>query len=896
MDSRDDIEDIVYHHFMNGFEDGLDSTPGATESVGGSQHLTLQPGKRLRLVEDAIPYMDMEKALADLECDRTDAAVFVNYDTFILYGISNPLCPAFQYKFEVVEDKNSKFMKAGRKVVFLSGFGLGGMEAIPLPPHPPHVLTLIEWAFLNKRSDSAKKLREALCEWIHGMPKKEKITYDAIVDFIMSVKSSYIEIFTENPRIKQFFLYPRLKLMEKYYKLEDVSALPSLMIQELSMYFDPESPTFPDPIDLAFHHTARRFRSTDRSGAPLPELSAEQWEYLCKLRQIPVDPVLRRAISLYDTIKREIRESGNKYVYESDKEALEKLVDLGAMKLEISASDSTTRRYYLRRIYIVEELILHSFERLIDNFARGVRPSTLHEPSPTSILTSVIPCSEQLKMMNRIKNQPITLVDGMGGAGKTDGCSMSFRYVKSEEGLFLTFQSVNAANARTRVTSHSFTIHKLMVLHAKFCWRSPYWRPHPDASKQDPYPVRSEIGLEFCKCPFESVRYAVLDEGGILYDELFAQIFYAMVTCGQLCRVVMCGDVNQQGQMREGQLFRDLLYGLPEWSMKFVHCHRFTDEAALLFHNNALAIYAQDLSRFKFDPERTKNIFHSIPDDLDPALVRRHGREEHGARMGALREVLVQAFRKYDIGDQENVLIIARTHEIRKLVVDIVKDLYHRTDANGFVMRQKITYTRTDYDIQPNLYHNEILMIDEIQDVRIDISQLGKKKDSEKETDQMVVDATQVVQTVYSSVAKRIKDNAVFRRFLCHVRGVPSELRVIPWYGKHRTCVMPATAITERSSQGLEADIVVSIKPGAWEKADTYKSMGMVETRARKKMIWISPKSVLQKWIMTREAIRRSALCEKLYNLMLPHMEAHPAPADTDTIKKKLEEETGMYQ
>jgi hypothetical protein len=25
-------------------------------------------------------------------------------------------------------------------------------------------------------------------------------------------------------------------------------------------------------------------------------------------------------------------------------------------------------------------------------------------------------------------------------------------------------------------------------------------------------------------------------------------------------------------------------------------------------------------------------------------------------------------------------------------------------------------------------------------------------------------------------------------------------------------------------------------------------------------------------------------------------MEAHPAPADTDTIKKKLEEETGMYQ
>src|SRR5690606_31403513 len=107
--------------------------------------------------------------------------------------------------------------------------------------------------------------------------------------------------------------------------------------------------------------------------------------------------------------------------------------------------------------------------------------------------------SEQLRMARHVRELPILMVSGRGGSGKTDACALMFRHVPPEQTGFAAYQSTNAANARSRVTSRSHTLHKMMNMHATHCRKSPYAMP---MTKEKQKELKEEMGFMFRKCPF----------------------------------------------------------------------------------------------------------------------------------------------------------------------------------------------------------------------------------------------------------------------------------------------------------------------------------------------------------------------------------------------------------
>jgi hypothetical protein len=85
--SKEDVDDLVYHAFAGGFgnskvkdtiiiDDDTQNENGSGSSESGDGYI--RPGKRLREVDDAVPFADMEAELKKIDCNRPDAVMFTN--------------------------------------------------------------------------------------------------------------------------------------------------------------------------------------------------------------------------------------------------------------------------------------------------------------------------------------------------------------------------------------------------------------------------------------------------------------------------------------------------------------------------------------------------------------------------------------------------------------------------------------------------------------------------------------------------------------------------------------------------------------------------------------------------------------------------------------------------
>ncbi len=884
----EDIKAFIYGSFASGsFEDGdaVDEAEEIRRNPKTAAEAALED-KTLRRLDNVVIPPDMTRILDSLDCDRQNTAIFVGHDDLIVYDMPCSVDSFYTYSMELIVNPDSMHKKAGRTICFVNGI----VTTNPKPASVGVVMDLINDVYAGTRSDNIKGMVKALKLWLLKRKRKKNhslydddnlVTYEELADEVIRDNERNLERFQKNKRIKQFFMHSRIELMSKYYNPDDIATLSREDIQDLSMYFDPTSRGFPDPTDLLFKHRLGHYSQSARGCKPLKELPEEAWIELCTLRGIKITQQIKDAIKMYSALKAKIKDSKDKFVLESDlvrtdtdRKAMRKLLEYEAIAREVDEDGIV--RLYTRIMYHTEQIAVSDIERIITNDSLySVTYMDEGELNPTAMSTDREPCSEQLRAIRYMQKLPIVGISGQGGSGKTDLCAMLFRHIVPDQTLFLTYQNANVANAQSRVTSRAYTIHKLMVLHAQYCQQSPYYE---QPKKEDRGKPKKEMGLVFTKCPLENIRFVIIDECGMVNDELFAQVLHALTTCGQLCRLVVCGDHLQQAQTQPGQLFKDLLYGLPGWTLKFQHNHRMSDETAVLFRNNMTAIYNMDLDGFEMN--RTTNTLHELPAGLDPALVRRRDRKRHKEITDELEKLLRLAFIEHNIGDQEDLLVIIRTRELRALVTTIIKDQYHDTKDHGFVLNQKITYKRTIHHISPKLCNNEILIIDRIEDVQVDNE---KKKD--KKLDKAIVSPKSILsQTIKSTSEPRNRERGAFRRLVCHVRGFPMETRIIPWTGNHRRFVIPASAITERSVQGLESDRVCAIKPGAWNKADTNLSMGMVKGRAKNEIIWIAPVEVLKTWITTPEAPRASQLGDKILDMMRPYiaMDKYDAPEDDE--------------
>lgn len=884
-----DINALVYGAFAGStFAGEADVTRDDDDGVdpeGKPESLLAYENKTLRRLENALLLDRHEKMLEMNDIDMPRSALFQGHDDIVVYDMPVKVDPFYSYTMGVIIDNNAIYKKGDRTIVRINGDVL--MK--PLPCTSELLRKFIPHAFPDSRTEEFKKLLGKLKVWLKtDFKSHELVTYEQVCDAITRYHADSLDKFTSNVRVKRYFLHDRITLMEKYYDPETVATLAADDIVSLSMYFDPASERTPDPADLMFKHKLQQYTSKGRGCKTLRELDEQAWRSLCRLRKIPFDPAVEAAIRMYNSIKIMIKETMGKYVPEiqlgassANHDAIEKLLDYGAIAREVTKGES---RIYLRQMYFEEQLIVDGLVQLVQN-GQTEKPTYTLEESSAVPASDKTPCSEQMRLVRYIISLPIVVLCGRGGAGKTDACALAFRHVAPEETLFLTYHNTNASNCRTRVTSRSHTIHKLLVTHANCCHLSPYtpWHKKTESALAK---VKKEMGIHFYKCPLEDIRYVIIDECGILCDGLFAALLTALLRCGKLCRLILCGDALQQAQKEPGRLFRDFQKGMPAWEVQFRHNHRMSDATARIFRKNMDAIYKMDPDGFEIDDKCNRH--YDIPAGLDPAIHRRKNKDMWKQIGDALSDVLRRAIVDLDFGDEEDVRVVVRTRYIRNLMSNLIKELYHGSYDRGFIVNQKIVYKRTNYDITPNLCNNEILIIVRIEDVRV-----TKDSKKDKERDKHIVNSTDVVHEHKTTSAPRNSERMVYRRIVCRVCMCPSEVRIIPWTGDHRLYVEQAAVSTEASIQGLESNRVFSVKPGAWDKADTNLSMGMVAGRAIKEMTWIAPIGELVTWMKTPEPKRLSGMGDKIFDAMYHFMrqEAFQPPPDTDRVKALIVKE-----
>lgn len=107
-------------------------------------------------------------------------------------------------------------------------------------------------------------------------------------------------------------------------------------------------------------------------------------------------------------------------------------------------------------------------------------------------------CDEQQKAFHMIMNNPITVIDGKAGAGKTDLLFPLHEIYAPDEIIACAWQGTNIARLAEMFPDSARTVHMTLYEHYNSCPRSP--------SRKD-----KKIGEAHCR--FEKCRILVIDEG-----------------------------------------------------------------------------------------------------------------------------------------------------------------------------------------------------------------------------------------------------------------------------------------------------------------------------------------------------------------------------------------------
>jgi hypothetical protein len=218
--------------------------------------------------------------------------------------------------------------------------------------------------------------------------------------------------------------------------------------------------------------------------------------------------------------------------------------------------------------------------------------------------------------------------------------------------------------------------------------------------------------------------------------------------------------------------------------------------------------------------------------------------------------------------------------------------------------RSKIIYKRNIYEKEIQLFHNLLYVVVAIQDVFLYVeSDDSSNKSLSQRVDEMlketlhddvvaessrdarslksgvmVSSAKQAMMDEYmhyslgkivpkyedlpcthaKSLGERVMQRKIGRRLLVvpasdvNAQGVVlsrERQRMIPWTLKHKPFIERATALTICGVQGREFDTAIYIQPFFFDKADVRELLYVAATRARKRVVMIAPRDILQQTI-----------------------------------------------
>jgi tRNA A37 threonylcarbamoyladenosine biosynthesis protein TsaE len=234
--------------------------------------------------------------------------------------------------------------------------------------------------------------------------------------------------------------------------------------------------------------------------------------------------------------------------------------------------------YYLSSVWKTQERLMDVMIRgVVANAARELHDdeeiAPLKRRSGTKIpAPDVYPmpewfeeaCSEQQCAIHLMNTQPIVVLSGKAGSGKTLAVHAWLRETRASEVLVVSFTNKIVSDWRTKVmTQNVYTMHKAIILLRRW---------------------------ELCETyNLDKIRVLIIEEASMADVELVETLLQWVYRRNQhtLHRVVFVGDTCQLESIRYGNVLSDIASAFPWSTLSFEHNHRLRDMASAPIFVNA---------------------------------------------------------------------------------------------------------------------------------------------------------------------------------------------------------------------------------------------------------------------------------------------------------------------
>ncbi|MGH0156858.1 UNVERIFIED_CONTAM: hypothetical protein FKN15_033544 [Acipenser sinensis] len=257
-----------------------------------------------------------------------------------------------------------------------------------------------------------------------------------------------------------------------------------------------------------------------------------------------------------------------------------------------------SNKIFLKYLYDCEKEIAESIQQLAH------RPQSYFntERIVRLVQNEILLDEEQLKAVEMICENPITLISGKGGCGKTTVVSQTLKAEYQSEGkepgrkpkVLPTAPIGKAANNLKKQTGFdAYTLYQVL-------WSYDLYQKQRAKRRKE-----SEDYQEDFTWRFSEVEVFVVDEGSLASVQILNYVFKLLMKEAQLRKVIILGDVRQLPSIQPGNALSDMFEGLRKkgWTIELTTNHR--SESHLIVRNatkiSEIGIRNRSYSNLEFD-------------------------------------------------------------------------------------------------------------------------------------------------------------------------------------------------------------------------------------------------------------------------------------------------------
>ncbi len=537
-------------------------------------------------------------------------------------------------------------------------------------------------------------------------------------------------------------------------------------------------------------------------GKPLVrQISHVEYEKICAAGGLNPRPKISLAIRIYHVLQRSYLE--DKHFYITYNTLVDKLRTTDRVRDALSYLIRHRRidvlendRFRVTEVAIIERNINNGLTQLFTNAEHTDRL-----PFDEALAESLHP--EQEQAYRHFCEQPLTVLTGAGGCGKTATIAKIIRrYAPQFQFVVISFQAKNVNDIRTaclKLVGNTSTVRK----------RVRFTTAHSFIS----YKLGGLDDEEDTNDNTNPRRIFIVEEASMMSPELFAEVLYSLSgTNTTMMKLVFLGDPCQLPPIQPGHLLVDLIKHIEHANVRLITNHRTTTSLPSTLLD---PVRTQRCSAITFD---NVDGFY-IPSDLDNFTTN-----------------VLDIFQKHNL-DHHTTQIISRTHD----VCDRINELHGPKYGYGTIRIGAKILFKKNFD-KVGIFTNAIYFVDSYH--------IRRRADDDSEVRLIVRDPTVSFKKLVFECSAPLKIDIVLQSI-----DTPNKRIVVPWMREYVKFVRPAYCCTIHASQGSQFDNVIYILP----KFSPFETQNIVYTafsRAKEKIFFLGGMDRLEKAILTPEPAR----------------------------------------